>query len=630
MRSNVRWSIGLLIAVFAVTLVSLALPDRHLAAQPAKKVPAAVELVPTDGFAVLSVNAGKLHDAEALKPVRDALEKGDKAMLKRIEEDYGLSLDQLDRVTFYWPEPSYAAGFEGAAAFVTTRKPIDKAKLLKVWKGSVEPKNGGFGGNPFGNLGLQFGLAGGGVFQAVPVAPAQPPGGEEPKKEDVKPKPLDLTAPFYYCGTYGETVIVPIDDKTVVVLPSSSYNSGPTFVASLLRRKADGPLAEALALTDTHDVVFAVQGKPLRQQVQFFRNGFGVGAEIVIDGPGGLQPPPPVDPAQPKIEDEFTPYEPLLEFDRMVLTFDVGATSKLGVTAHFPTADAAKKAQPAAKEAIKTALAALTEARKATAADAAEKEWLPLFDFALTGLKAAKVSQTGKTLTATVSSDIGADLKAALTTLPTKLQEAVDRIRTVNNLKQLGLALHNYHDVNGRLPKDVTDGEGKVLMSWRVELLPYLEANDLFVRIDRTKAWDDPVNKKLWDEMPAVFKIPSRATREKHDTYFQAFRTANWLGKDDPWQVDNQNVTLTAVTDGTSRTAAVFEMEEAVHWMKPDGPVFDPKKLPKIGNPKTGKAAVLMLDGSVRTLDAKKYTGDKLAALITVNGGDEVDEDDFK
>jgi hypothetical protein len=640
MRSNVRWSIGLLLAVFAVALLSLATADRQAAAQPAKKVPAGVELVPSEGFAVLSINAAKLHDAEALKPVRDALEKGDKAMLKRIEEDYGLTLDQLDRVTFYWAEPTYAAGFEGAAAFVTTRKPIDKAKLLKVWKGSVEPKNGfGPGFGQFGNLafaGGGVGFAGGGLAQLLP---AQPPGVELPVAkpgEEAKPKPLDLTAPFYYCGTYGETVIVPIDDKTVVLLPSSSYNSGPTFVASLLRRKSDGPLAEALALTDKHDVVFAAQGKGLRQQVQFFRNGFGGGAEIVIDGfpggPGGLLPvqPPGGPDAPPKVEDDFTPYEPLFEFDRAVLTFDLGATTKLSVTAHFPTDEAAKKAEPVAKEAIKSALAALTEVRKATAADAAEKDWLPPLDFALAGLKAAKVSQTGKTLTATATSDIGADLKAALVTLPTKLQETADRMRLANNLKQIGLALHNYHDANGRLPKDVTDGEGKVLMSWRVQLLPYLEENDLYARIDQTKAWDDPANKKLWDEMPAAFKIPSRAAKEKHETYFQTFRTVNWLGKDDPWQVDNHNVTLTEVTDGTATTAAVFEMEEAVCWMKPDGPTFDPKKLPAIGNPKTGKAAVLMLDGSVRTLDAKKYTGGKLAAVITVNGADEVDADDFK
>jgi len=312
------------------------------------------------------------------------------------------------------------------------------------------------------------------------------------------------------------------------------------------------------------------------------------------------------------------------------VTFDFGLTSKLAVTAHFPSAEAAKKAEPVAKKAIKAALDVLTEARKATAADAGEKDWLPLYDYALAGLKGAKVTQDGKVLTATATADIGAELKAAFVVLPTKIQEAADRMRLTNNLKQLGLALHSYHDANGHLPRDVTDGEGKVLLSWRVELLPYLEANDLFARIDRTKAWDDPVNKKLWDEMPDAFKVPARPAKEAHDTYFQAFRTINWVGKDDPWQVDTHNVTLTEVTDGTALTLAIAEMEEAKNWMQPGDPTFDPKKLAKIGNPKTGKAGVVMMDGSVRTLDAKKYTGAKLAALITINSGDEVDENDFK
>lgn len=636
MRSTVRWLLGLLAVVFAVAVIGLLTPARPLVAQPAKKTPG-TELVPTEGFAVLSVNVAKLHDCEAVKPMREVLEKGDKALLQRLEEDYGLTLDQLSRLTFLWAEPTFATGIESATVFVTTRKPIDKAKVFKAWRGTPEQKNGGlgFGGGVgfggFGNLGGQFGLMGGrvlpggGVFQAVPVQVLGGGGNEEPKAKpaDAKPKPLDLNAPFYYCGNYGEQVIVPIDDTTMVVLPMTGYTSGPALVAGLLRRKADGPLAEVLALADTHDMVFGVQGKQLRDQIKMYREGFGAVEGVIIDGPG-VPPPPPVNPdAPPKVEDEFTPYEPLVEFDRVVATFDLGATTKLTVTAHFPTPEAAKKAEPVAKTVLKSALDALTGMRQATAADANEKDWLPVLDMGLTALKTAKVEANGKSLTATAAADIGAELKAAMRALPTKIQEAADRMRLANNLKQLGLALHNYHDAYGHLPKDVTDENGKVLLSWRVELLPYLEENDLYSRIDRTKAWDDPANKKLWDEMPAVFKVPARPAKEKFETFFQTFRTANWLGKDDPWHVDGHNVTIADVVDGTSNTGAVFEMEEATNWMKPGDRVFDAKKLAKIGNPKTGKAAVLMLDGSVKTLDAKKYVGEKLIPLITVNGGDD-------
>lgn len=643
MRSLVCWSAGLMSVVFAVAAVGLFDTGRPLAAQPVAAVPGkkapGTELIPVEGFAVLSVNVSKMHDAEAAKPIRDALEKGDRALLKRIEADYGLTLDQIDRLTFYMPDAGYGTSTESAAVFVTTRKPVDKAKLLKVWKASTEPKNGGvavFGVGAFGQLGFAGGKGAFGNLGNF-VVPAQAPGAvdqPETKKAEEKPKELDLNAAIYYCGSYGETAIVPIDDRTVVLLPTSAC--GPTFVAGLLRRKADGPLAEALALAEKHDVVVGVHGKALRQQIKMLREGpveIAVGCAVPGAPPIPVPPPgaKPDDPANPpKVEDQFTPYEPLIELDRAVATFDFGLTSKLTVTAHFPTSEAAKKAEAVAKTALKDVAEALTALRKTTAADAAEKDWLPVYDYALAGLKSAKVTQDGKVLTATATADIGAELKAAFAVLPTKIQEAADRMRLSNNLRQLGLALHNYHDANGHLPRDVTDGEGKVLLSWRVELLPYLEANDLYTKIDRTRAWDDPANKKLWDEMPDAFKVPARPTKEAHETYFQAFRTLNWVGKDDPWLVDTHPVTFTDVTDGTAHTLAIAEMEVAKNWMQPGDPIFDPKKLARIGNPQTGRAGVVMLDGSVRTLDAKKYAGEKLAAIITTNSGDEVDENDFK
>lgn len=635
MRSIVRWSLGVVVVLAAFTAVGLTGPDRPLAAQPAKKAPG-TELVPVEGYAVLSVNVAKVHDAGAAKPIRDALEKGDKALLKRIESDYGLTLDQVDRLTFFWPEPGYTPGPETAAVFVTTRKPIDKEKFLKTWRCSPEPKNPnqfgqfgfgvGFGG--FGNLGRQFGIAGGAAFgRAIPV-PCFPAVPAAPKAADEKPKPLDLNAPLYYCGSYDETVLIPIDDTTVVVLPTAATT--PTFVAGLLRKKGDGPLAEVLALAGKHDVVLGVTGKGIRQQIKNYREGYSEVVPLLLDC---KVPPPPVEkPVGPdgKPEDEFTPFEPLAELDRAVVAFDFGPTCKLTVTAHYPTAEAAKKAEPVAKKAFGQLTDAVGDLRKATAEDAGEKDWLPLFDFALAGLKSAKVSLDGKTLSATAAADITDPLKAAFAVLPTKIQDAADRMRMANNLRQLGLAFQNYESSNGHFPRDVTDGEGKVLLSWRVELLPYLEGNDLYQKIDRTKAWDDPANKKLWDEMPDVFKVPARVTKEKHETYFQAFRTVNWVGKDDPWQVDTHNVTSAEVADGPGTSAAVFEMEDATNWMKPGDPLFDPKKLAKIGNPRTGKAGVVMLDGAVRTLDVKKYTGEKLAAIITINSGDDVDPDDFK
>jgi len=54
-----------------------------------------------------------------------------------------------------------------------------------------------------------------------------------------------------------------------------------------------------------------------------------------------------------------------------------------------------------------------------------------------------------------------------------KVREAATRMSCANNLKQLGLATHNYHDANGGLPTN--DGSTLTSKSWALNLLPYLE-----------------------------------------------------------------------------------------------------------------------------------------------------------
>jgi prepilin-type N-terminal cleavage/methylation domain-containing protein/prepilin-type processing-associated H-X9-DG protein len=59
-----------------------------------------------------------------------------------------------------------------------------------------------------------------------------------------------------------------------------------------------------------------------------------------------------------------------------------------------------------------------------------------------------------------------------------KVREAAARITCQNNLKQLGLAAHNYHDANGKLPPGDTS-EGR-FGTWQVAVLPYIEQDNLF------------------------------------------------------------------------------------------------------------------------------------------------------
>src|SRR5262245_15178471 len=76
-----------------------------------------------------------------------------------------------------------------------------------------------------------------------------------------------------------------------------------------------------------------------------------------------------------------------------------------------------------------------------------------------------------------------------------KVREAANRMRCQNNLKQLGLALHNYHDAQGVLPPGA-----KVAGNWfgfHVLILPYIEQNNLYAdpsRLNFSLPWWDPAN----------------------------------------------------------------------------------------------------------------------------------------
>src|SRR5438034_4458712 len=59
--------------------------------------------------------------------------------------------------------------------------------------------------------------------------------------------------------------------------------------------------------------------------------------------------------------------------------------------------------------------------------------------------------------------------------------QIAEQERSRNNLRQLGIAMHEYHDVHGRFPPAaVYSKDGRPLYSWRVLLLPYLDQSKLF------------------------------------------------------------------------------------------------------------------------------------------------------
>ena len=127
--------------------------------------------------------------------------------------------------------------------------------------------------------------------------------------------------------------------------------------------------------------------------------------------------------------------------------------------------------------------------------------------------------------------------------------EQADRARSMDNLKNLGLAMHNYHATDGTFPPAaVYSKDGKPLLSWRVLLLPYLEQNDLFRQFKLDEPWDGPTNKKLLAKMPEIYAIPRDKAKQSHATAYQVFTGAGTIF---PGPKASR---VADITDGTSNT----------------------------------------------------------------------------
>lgn len=186
-----------------------------------------------------------------------------------------------------------------------------------------------------------------------------------------------------------------------------------------------------------------------------------------------------------------------------------------------------------------------------------------------------------------------------------------------NNLKQIGIALHNYHDAHNTFPQDVTDGNGKPILSWRVLLLPYLEKDDLFKKFALDEPWDSATNKKLIEEIPDVFAPVRVKVKNKGGTFYQGFTGGGALFE------PGQRVLITAITDGTSNTVAVVEAGDPVVWSKPGDLEFDPnKELPKLGGQFDGDFYVALCDGSVQFAYGTGMDAEEFKKLITRGGGE--------
>jgi len=194
------------------------------------------------------------------------------------------------------------------------------------------------------------------------------------------------------------------------------------------------------------------------------------------------------------------------------------------------------------------------------------------------------------------------------------------RVQSMNNMKQIALAMLIHENVHGRFPPAYSaNKEGKPLLSWRVLILPFIEEADLYEQFHLDEPWDSPHNKTLLLRMPALYRSPTSGAAPGYTNYLTprgentAFPGAKPIGMRD-------------ITDGTSHTIMLVEASDAraVPWTKPDDFAYDQ------GNPMAGLVGLqpggflaAMCDGSVQLLPAG-IGPEMLKAYFTRNGGESV------
>lgn len=163
-------------------------------------------------------------------------------------------------------------------------------------------------------------------------------------------------------------------------------------------------------------------------------------------------------------------------------------------------------------------------------------------------------------------------------------REAARRSQCQNNLKQIGLALHNYHDFYRALPPAcirpvgfVDNGRDEPRSTWAIAILPMLEQAPLYEQFDSTVNSTDPSNQTVtaaWVPMyrcptdPAsdLFFEPMLGSLYSRSNYAANYGAASWgqsFWADSQFKGvmgQNTGLRLGSITDGTSNTVCVSEI----------------------------------------------------------------------
>jgi prepilin-type processing-associated H-X9-DG protein len=212
-------------------------------------------------------------------------------------------------------------------------------------------------------------------------------------------------------------------------------------------------------------------------------------------------------------------------------------------------------------------------------------------------------------------------------------REAARRAQCMNNMRQIGVAMHNYHDAYGTLPPAyIADENGRPMHSWRVLILPYLEQGYVFDQYRFDEPWDSPHNQAVTSVPIPTYCCPSDPGNSPVSSF------TNYMVITGPATVfDGDKATaFRDIIDGLSNTLMVVEARgTGRHWAEPVD--LDVKNVSyplgsgapdSPGSYHPGGLNALFCDGAISFLSGSTPP-QVFQALTTRGGGEIVDRGDM-
>jgi len=188
-----------------------------------------------------------------------------------------------------------------------------------------------------------------------------------------------------------------------------------------------------------------------------------------------------------------------------------------------------------------------------------------------------------------------------------------------NNLKQIGLALQNYHDQCGSFPPAVVvDANGRPMHSWRILILKFFERPEAATIYDQYKfdePWDGPNNRRLSLRIPSEYRCPKDQGAPGTTSYLAV------VGEETVWP-GTTAVSIRNIKDGTSKMIQVVEADDThINWLEPRDLDFATARQ-QLSHSQHGKGFnVLFADGSVHFITSD-FDPKLWQALLTRDGGE--------